>query len=331
VTKTEEHRTRRSRGSQFHNQRPQRSDLAISPRKETHQQHLKRACFGVPLAPLFHHHHGPEMPRWPRWRLDGFRPDAVFRKGRGTPPEWLGNVDAVILIRVQWRAFGTPRVTIPRPHQSHQHRQAEDQKPGRDLEGRQTWPADRATTADEGRASPAPPFHPAAPRAAGHTRSKANTHDACSRASCEGVVRPSVAPRPPTAPTDRRRQQKWWGTQAAQPPKGPPPLAPNGAGRMPGRWTPGGPRTRRATHISHPAAREEHQPGTNAAGMARVTGRTPHQEPQAPYPHHTASGLRSVAGGNEPRETQAPATIGRHHKAEDRGRFPTPSPAQRAP
>jgi hypothetical protein len=178
---------------------------------------------------------------------------------------------------------------------------------------------------------PAPPFHPAAPRAAGHTRSKVNTHDALSRASCGGVVRPSVPPRPPTAPTGRRRLQKWWGTQAAQPPTGPPPLAPNGAGRMPGRWTPGGPRTRRATHISHPAAQEEHQPGTNAAGMARVTGRTPHQEPQAPYPHHTASGLRSVAGGHEPRETQAPATIGRHHKAEDRGRFPTPSPAQRVP
>jgi hypothetical protein len=129
--------------------------LAGSPRKETHQQHLKGAGLEALLTKRFYHH-DPEIPHRHRWRLDGFRPDVVFQKGRGTPPKRLGNFETVALVCVRRRAFGTPRVAIPRPHQSRQHRQAEDQKPGQGPEGRQAWPADRATTADEGRTPPTP-------------------------------------------------------------------------------------------------------------------------------------------------------------------------------
>jgi hypothetical protein len=122
--------------------------LAISSRKETHQQHLKGAGLEALLTKRFYHH-DPEIPHCHRWRLGGFRSDVVFQKGRRTPLKRLGNFDAVVLNRAQRRAFGTPRVATPRPHQSRQHRQAEDQKPGRGPEGRQAWPADRATTAGD--------------------------------------------------------------------------------------------------------------------------------------------------------------------------------------
>jgi hypothetical protein len=61
-----------------------------------------------------------------------------------------------------------------------------------------------------------------------------------------------------------------------------------------------------------PARHQRRQDGAAHRDRRAPGNRAPHQESQAPYPHHTASVLRSAAGAYGSRGTRVLATCNRH-------------------